>query len=44
MVSIELSSRVYPGFAVVSLVTELETAGAGAAAVVLPTRSGPGRP
>jgi anti-sigma B factor antagonist len=44
MVSIELSSRVYPGFEVVALAGELDAAGAGAAAAAIQKGIGPGRP
>jgi anti-anti-sigma factor len=43
MVSIELSSRVYPGFAVVALTGELDAASAHAAATAIQAGIGPGR-
>jgi anti-anti-sigma factor len=43
MVSIELSSRVYPGFAVVALTGELDAASAHAAAAAIQAGIGPGR-
>jgi hypothetical protein len=43
MVSIELSSRVYPGFAVVALAGDLDAASGPAAAVALQDGIGPGR-
>jgi anti-sigma B factor antagonist len=42
-VSIELSSRVYPGFEVVALAGELDAAGAGAAAAAIQKGIWPGR-
>lgn len=41
--SIELSSRVYPGFAVVALAGELDTASAPAAAAAIQASIGPGQ-
>ena len=43
MVSFELSSRVYPGFAVVGLAGELDAAGARAAAVAIQAGIGAGQ-
>ena len=43
MVSFELSSRVYPGFAVVGLAGELDAAGADAAAVAIQVGIGAGQ-
>ena len=43
MVSIELSSRVYPGFAVVALAGELDAASVPAAAAAIQEGVGPGR-
>jgi anti-anti-sigma factor len=43
MVSFELSSRVYPGFAVVGLAGELDAAGADAAAVAIQAGIGAGQ-
>jgi anti-sigma B factor antagonist len=43
MVSIELSSRVYPGYAVVSLAGELDAASAPAAAAAIQAGIGPGQ-
>ncbi len=43
MASIKLSSRVYPGFAVVALAGELDAVGAYAAAVAIQAAPGPGQ-
>jgi anti-sigma B factor antagonist len=43
MVSAELSSRMFPGFVVVALAGELDTAGAPAAAAAVLAGTGPGR-